>query len=326
MNNAVLPYGVSDIKSVQKLDHCCPIIGCDTVIAAYPSLKNPHNNESNFCAKHGIYCRKNTYIYKEKTDNLITSINSFKDIFEKKDNAKYDVDRIGYENSEDALSWNVFVTLQKAGELKAIATLISGKPCEEEPELILWGYSLSNGSTIEELKCFKKKFESSISVQTEPDIILKTTNEVFLIEAKFCSPNSRKEISVWKDKEIDGRTKKEYGSYNIRYKGLIDEVLNRDVIERQDKFCSQLVRYALYAHDAYRDENYYIANLLPVIHKEIDLIEGEFNPYLKKGTFKTITWEAIYKKLEDLKSHPEIITLKRYLQEKTANLKKAFIT
>ena len=138
---------------------------------------------------------------------MIVGIDLFRDIFERQGNKKYDKERIGYEKSEDALTWNVFVTLQKAGGLKAIASLISDKSCEEEPELILWGYNLKDGSPIKELESFRKKFESQIGVPTEPDIILKTAKEVFLIEAKFCSPNSRKKISVWRDKEIDKRTK-----------------------------------------------------------------------------------------------------------------------
>ena len=113
-------------------------------------------------------------------------------------------------------------------------------------------------------------------------------------------------------------------SYRIRYKSLIDEVLNKDIIERQNEFCSQLVRYALYAHSAYKDKSYYIVNLLPKMHKEISSIEKEFKPYLKEDTFKTITWEDIYNNvLTNLKNEP-IIKLKKYLQEKTANLERAF--
>jgi hypothetical protein len=327
MNNIVLPYGVNDIKPTKDLDHCCPIKGCDTRIDEYPSMEKPRNS---YCQKHKIYCRRNTYIYEEKVDNLIIDKELFENVFEKQNNGKYDREKkydtkkMGHENSEDALTWNVFVTLQKAGGLKAVASLISDKSCEEELELILWGYSLKDGLLIKELKSFREKFESQIGVPTEPDIILKTANEVFLIEAKFCSSNSRKDISVWRDKEIDGRTKKEYDSYKIRYGGLIDEVLNKDIIERQNKFCSQLVRYALYANYAYKDKSYYIVNLLPKMHKEISLIKEEFKPYLKKNNFKTITWEDIYEALENLKGEPEIIVLRKYLQEKTANLKKAF--
>jgi hypothetical protein len=326
----VLPYGVSDIKPAKDLDHCCPIKGCDTRIVEYPSREKPMNSPSNYCQKHKIYCRRNTYIYEEKLDNLIIDKELFESIFEKQNNGKYDREkkydtkRMGYEKSEDALTWNVFVTLQKAGGLKAVASLISDKSCEEEPELILWGYSLKDGLLIKELKSFREKFERQLSIKTEPDIILKTGKEIFLIEAKFCSPNSRKEISVWRDKEINKRTKEEYEPYRIRYKDLIDDVLNKNFIERQNKFCSQLVRYALFANYAYKDKNYYIVNLLPEMHKEINSIEGEFKPYLKKDTFKIITWEDIYKALENLKGEPEIIVLRKYLQEKTANLKKSF--
>ncbi|MGA2916057.1 MAG: hypothetical protein ABSE89_08550 [Sedimentisphaerales bacterium] len=325
MNNSVLPYGISDLKPAKDLDYCCPIKDCKTPITKYPSKKEPRDCESNYCEEHRIYCRKNTYIYEEKTDNLITDIDLFKTIFDNPGNVKFDTKRIGYENSEDALSWNVFATLKKANELKNIASLITGKSYKEEPELILWGYNLNSpDKPINELEIFRKKYEFEIRVQTEPDIILNTAKEVFLIEAKFCSPNSRKDISVWKDKEVDRITKTPYKSYKERYGDLIDETLNTDIIEVQNEFCSQLIRYALYANAAYGDKTCYIVNLLPKMHKEINSIEGEFKPYLKKHTFKTISWEDIYKKLADLKNRAEIDLLKSYLQEKTANLKKAF--
>ena len=122
---------------------------------------------------------------------MIIDVDLFKDIFERQGNEKYDIGRMGHKKSEDALTWNVFVTLQETGELKAIVSLISGQSCEEEPELILWGYSLKNSSStnkpIDELESFRKKFEYQLPIKTEPDIILKTAKEVFLIEAKFCS-------------------------------------------------------------------------------------------------------------------------------------------
>jgi len=173
-----LPYGFSDIKKTAKnLCRCCPIEGCDTQVE-YPSRKNPCNGPSNYCQIHKIYRRKNTYIYKEKTDNLITGIDLFKNVFDNQDNVKFDKERIGNENSEDALSWNVFVTLKKANELKAVVSLITSKSYEEEPELILWGYNLNSpNKPINELEIFRKKYELEIPVKTEPDIILNTAKE-----------------------------------------------------------------------------------------------------------------------------------------------------
>jgi DNA repair ATPase RecN len=51
--------------------------------------------------------------------------------------------RFENENSEDALTWNVFRSLQRARRLHEIARLITGQEFDDEPRLYLWGLSLS---------------------------------------------------------------------------------------------------------------------------------------------------------------------------------------
>lgn len=330
-----LPFGISDIKNPKDRNGYCPIIGCDTKVKEYPSRTQKNDSELNFCQKHGIFCRKSTYIYREKTENLIIDKDTFETTFNKKqENKKYDTERIGYENSEDALTWNVFISLKQTKQLKKIFSKITGKNCLDEPELVLWGYNLSRRGLFEtQLGDFQDDHEIkfNLSILTEPDIILKGNDEIVLIEAKFSSPNSRKTISVWKDSEFDRKTNKCYPSYKKRYGGLFEDVLNGDYIDKMEgKFCSQLVRYILFANYAYKNKTFYLVNLIPhnsKLNKEIESIEKEFSPYLRNPEiFKIITWEEIYYLLGDtLKEFWEIRCLKQYLKEKTSRLKQAFL-
>ena len=52
---------------------------------------------------------------------------------------KYESHRLGSENSEDALSWNVFRSLQEGGQLARVAGMITGEFLSYEPFLYLWG-------------------------------------------------------------------------------------------------------------------------------------------------------------------------------------------
>jgi hypothetical protein len=50
--------------------------------------------------------------------------------------------RLGNENSEDALTFNVFQSLQEAGALSEAVRLLAGVDVTTEPELIVWGRRL----------------------------------------------------------------------------------------------------------------------------------------------------------------------------------------
>src|SRR4051812_36168263 len=78
-----------------------------------------------------------TYILDECLDNFITGHDLVKAAIQG-DWGKAETHRLGYENSEDAVSFNVFRSLQEAGELKRVAQLITRIPVSE-PDLYLWG-------------------------------------------------------------------------------------------------------------------------------------------------------------------------------------------
>ena len=50
--------------------------------------------------------------------------------------------KFGFSTSEDALTWNLFRSLQEAGRLRDVARLVTGQEHLDEPILYLWGLCL----------------------------------------------------------------------------------------------------------------------------------------------------------------------------------------
>jgi hypothetical protein len=77
-----------------------------------------------------------TFIYEHPLDNfiaghqLIETASSW---------GKAETHRLGYENSEDALTWNVFRSLQEAERLGIGAAALASVESRAEPTLYLWG-------------------------------------------------------------------------------------------------------------------------------------------------------------------------------------------
>ena len=104
--------------------------------------------------------------------------------------------RLCYENSEDALSYNVFTELLSNGvALKKLVSVITGRNIEDKVDLYLWGgkIDLKNHTftKYEPLEEVRRHVEGDIKrFGTEPDIMLVVPKKVVIcIEAKFGSKN-----------------------------------------------------------------------------------------------------------------------------------------
>lgn len=195
-SNGKLPFGVADLDPEMHVDPGPPKrIRCFVRGCRHWLLPPSRRDAGDTCPDHGIRCHSSgTYSYADVRHNLIVDADTFaKRVIGHP--FKYESSRFGQENSEDAITWNVFRTLQQAGSLHCVANQITGLAPTGEPNLLLWGLALTSDSfepwplLIEA----RKRFETNLPVRrplTEPDIALYLPGKyLILIEAKFTSMN-----------------------------------------------------------------------------------------------------------------------------------------
>jgi hypothetical protein len=282
------------------------------------------------CPVHGIRCHYSrgqaTYSYADVRRNIIVAADLVADRIVGNPH-KFESDRLNCEKSEDALTWNVFRTLQECGLLHVLAKWITGLDIQREPHLYLWGLEISDGTFApwDLLIAARKRFESNLPVKrppTEPDIALYLLGYyLILIEAKFTSPNPfymegprRDPQSLTKNELLD------------IYQDPALQMLHLEKARRAERVYYQLWRSVVFAEWMARHANAgtvaYVANLTrdDQEHASFGEFQGLMNPE-STARFVHLNWEDTYRRMIQ---SPELSTLWRYMETKTAGLQQAF--
>jgi len=182
-----------------------------------------------------------TYILSDALDNFIVG----RDLISEAMNGswgKAETYRLGSENSEDALTFNVFRALQVAGRLGIVALLATGSAPKQEPELFLWGRRINGDASTDQwddLARVRLKVEPRHRQQTEPDACLYVHGWGWvLIEAKFAhgiktSPNAES-MERWL------RLYPNFASAIFNLEEIVDVP--------PDNFAEQILRNMVFAH------------------------------------------------------------------------------
>ena len=286
------------------------------------------NGKGDVCPDHGIRCHPSgTYSYADLRRNLIIDA----DLVASRivgHPFKYESHRLNQENSEDALTWNVFRSLQQAGALHHVAELITGQSVVEEPRLFLWGLCLTDDTFVpwDLLLAARRRFESNLPVKrplTEPDIGLFLPGRyLILVEAKFTSPNPT---------YTDGPRK---NSSSLTKTELIDiyqapelRILDIDRARAAEKVHYQLWRNMVFAEwmalAGGRDTVAYHANLTRAGFETQSC--HQFRRVIRvqhQHRFAHLNWESLTGVLPQNPS--SLRRIHSYLDSKTANLHRAF--
>ena len=148
---------------------------------------------------------------------------------------KAEIHRLGYENSEDAVTWNVFRWLQEAGELQLAVRILGGFDPPAESDLFLWGRQICRTASKEWPRLAKARnmVEPWGGQQTEPDCCIHVPGRAWLfVEAKFGSPTTTKKTDAARDAWLE------------RYERTCPEVFDRDAVRKTPArmFPEQLLR------------------------------------------------------------------------------------
>lgn len=243
--------------------------------------------EDYFCKEHRIYITPSTFIYENYGDNLLWYDEKDKKVLDKIFEVKRVKAQLYHDNSEDAVTWNVFRFLERNGLIDGLLSLLVGRGIESS-EVIYWSYSPKEDDTWPELEEARGKFDEEKQRGSEPDIIIKTDKALFFIEAKLTSPNK---INFNKSHEPNDKEKriKRYSKGDCFLKQPFGEIIENGYYELGRFWvigCSMAEKLK---------KDFYLVNLV-LARKEKD-IERDFGKYIdsnQRRKFLRLTWEDIY--------------------------------
>lgn len=286
-------FGMNELKDSIEITQAiveCPVKGCSVKVERQREV---FKREERFkCPKHNIYISPSTFEYENELDNLLWKDANDLDLFRKIMRAKRE-SRIARDNSEDAVTWNVFRFLEKNNLIEIALSSIIGVNLRSS-EIMYWSYCQRKNSGWSELNKAREEFGEKIKRGSEPDIIVKTDNALLFIEAKLTAGNE----TIPSDK---GNSKK----YEIGGNNWFSKVFKSDyrtVAIAEKKY--ELLRFWLLGTWIVKqlDLDFCLANLvLSEREKDIETIFKKHICENERMKFIRITWEVIYQQI--LNSH-----------------------
>lgn len=324
----------------------CPVKGCSEQLKKVPFGRRKDGSERKklWCPRHHIRLHSGTFVYWHEIPGLPDPrLRNF--IVERKlanaialkAGSKAESHRLGYEMSEDALTWNVFVSLSVAGRLRDTVKLLTDRSVSREPKLFLWGQLIDPKQGLREvyngLQEVHGYIEKGITrFWTEPDVMLIVDGEMIIcIEAKFRSGNP---MSHDPTNDRPGEKPTTRAGLISRYLGNSRKDKTKRAIVRasmDDQIHSQLFRNVVFASEM-AEKDWHVVNLVSSSFQGIDNRRYSFgNPtahvqsYLSseyKHCFTYRTWECLYQAL--VRDNATLAPLGVYLRGKSAHYQKAF--
>jgi hypothetical protein len=191
-------FGIDDLTS--KNEGGCPVDACK-------AKAEKHAKGFLFCPAHGLRIHKTTFRYyngDNRNEKIQASLRNMlpplRDFAAKcvlvKNTGKAESARLGFENSEDALTYNIFGWLHRHGHLHHVYKWLTGETvAPNHLQLFLWGLKIDFvAGKIEKpwlpLQKVRERLENGVHhFLTEPDIMLLCPTRLVCIEAKFSSGN-----------------------------------------------------------------------------------------------------------------------------------------
>ena len=257
-----------------------------------------------------------TYVLERPLDNAIAGHELIADAVAGKW-GNPEATRFGNENSEGALTWNVFRTLQEAGRLAVAAGSLAGHEPTEEPELYFWGRRVTTDAATawDELAAILLGLEPGATQHVEPDVCLHVAGFGWVvIEASF-GPS----FDAFDDA---GQVEELLGLYAAACPGLFAEERIRTT--RLRDVPRLLLRALAIAHSLRMDGERAVVVAL-VRESDTADVERRIDRCLA-GTadvgFRRVTWESLYRALDP--ADPTLGPLRDYLERKSFGLRPAF--
>jgi hypothetical protein len=322
-------FGTDKLKaeiSITDTEVECPVKECSTRVPRQRQRFKPLPQF--FCRSHRIYISPSTFEYKHEKDNLLCQNSDEIDLLEAVKGKKRE-SRIARDNSEDALSWNVFRFLERSNNLLPWIELITGKREGSIEDIIYWSYSTAQRSQWDLLKSARREFGEANARGSEPDLAVVTARSIIFIEAKLTS--SSKTSGDKKTLALRLANPKRYTTGGGRW---FSTVFASDYAALLNDQKYELMRFWLLGTWMASQVNRDFCLVALVCRESEREIQQEFQRHLKDNSqrrFLRKTWEDIFK-FTEVSTEPseDRDRFTRYLTNKTVGydhagqLQKAF--
>ncbi len=316
--------GILDLKpqiAISSDSVECPVIGCSKKVERQ---RHSFKREERFhCSEHKIYISPSTFEYDLEIDNLLWKNETDLTLLEAVKTVKRE-SRISRDNSEDAISWNVFRYLEDTNQVAKLLSLVTQTE-QHLIELVYWSYSQKANGAWSELNKARKEFGENLQRSSEPDLIALTDTALFFIEAKVTATNNTSPSGS------NNRTNYLAGGNKWHTHVFVSDF--DTVAIKAKKY--ELFRFWLLgswlANEMKLD--FYLLNVV-LTEREVD-IEKQISPHIQTETnrqFKRVTWEEIHNFIAEYapEDHNKSVILE-YFRNKTigynrfGELQKAFV-
>ncbi|MGB7063254.1 MAG: hypothetical protein WBF13_12985 [Candidatus Zixiibacteriota bacterium] len=306
-------FGIEELKERIEITETtveCPVKGCNEKVERQRVV---FKKEDRFkCPKHNIVISSTTFEYPSEVDNLLWKERSDGELLEKMGTVKRE-SRMARDNSEDAVSWNVFRFLERNNLIEDFLSSITGNPIKSS-EVIYWSYSQKENTSWSEFNKARKEFGEEINKSSEPDIIITTDKALFLIEAKLTASNETK--------PSDESNPKKYETGGDNWFSKVLKSPYKTIAIDEKKY--ELLRFWLLGTwmAQQQDLDFYLINLV-LSEREPD-IEAVFKRHINESQrrrFLRVTWERIYQYIAGSSLATEKDIMVRFFKNKTIGYK-----
>lgn len=279
-------FGLQNLKSRIEITSTtveCPVKGCGQSVAR--KRKSSKDEDIFQCPDHRIYVSPSTFKYASKEDNLLwkngDDLNLLENILKVKRES-----RMEHDNSEDALTWNVFRWLEKANLLgNVLSRIVHAEGVFMD--LVYWSYSVKAKDSWQELNKARDEFGETMQRGSEPDLIALTDKSIFFIETKLTASNDVI------PSDITNRKKYLTGGNEWHKQVFVSDFESIAIQAKKYELFRFWLLGSWLAKEMHRD--FYLVNVVPA-ERETD-IEARFTSHIRTSEnrkFKRVSWEEIY--------------------------------
>ena len=303
-------YDTRTLKPQLRVDEQsveCPVRGCTQVV---PRQRKTFKRDEQFrCPTHDIYISASTYDHGKFTDNLLSSDPDDLALIHRLLGQKRETERLGRERSEDALTFNVFRTLERAGQLDDVMSTIAGRAVVGSVPAY-WSLDSATGMTDSRLAAARDAFHEVLDRGTEPDVLIDSEDTLFLVEAKLGSKNETTPTHV-----------RSLTAYSKAQGGWYDRVFTSDAetVASKEKLYQLMRLWLLGTWMAEQTGKKFVLVSLCAEAGDSE-IETRFGGHIlatDANRFVSCTWEKIREHGRSLAQNPEVTRLVEYLNHKS---------